>query len=185
MEHQNEKMKRSEERKQNRFPEWDYSEDGYYFITICTQDKKEIFGKVVNDEMVLNEYGKIVQEQWDWLAEQYPYVRLDEFIVMPNHFHGILIIEKNIDGRDNPRIVPTNNAYNRRHNLLSKTMNAFKTTSSKRINRSQKEFVFHWQRSFYDHVIRNEESLYKIRSYIHYNAQKWDVDEINPKNRKL
>ncbi len=115
--------------------------------------------------MILNEHGKIAEEQWLWLAGQYGYVKLDEFVIMPNHMHAILVIANDGDRRDNPRVVPTKIptiAYSRRHNLLSKSVNAFKTTTSKLIHQhGLKEFV--WQRSFYDHVIRNDESLRSIR----------------------
>jgi putative transposase len=104
---------------------------------------------------------------------------LDEFIIMPNHMHGIVVIENDIICRDNPRVVPT--IYNRRYNLLYKSVNAFKTTSSKLIHLTDlKEFI--WQRSFYDHIIRDEESLGTIREYIINNPMKWELDRNNPEN---
>jgi putative transposase len=75
-----------------RLPEYDYTQPGAYFVTICVKNRDCLFGEIVNGEMRLNEYGEIVTEKWRWLAQQYPYVKLDEFIVMPNHFHGILWI---------------------------------------------------------------------------------------------
>lgn len=131
--------------------------------------------------MVLNEYGKIVQKRWLWIQEQYEYVELDEFIIMPNHFHGILIIEYEIHkvgtGRDlslqgKQKIKP-----------LPQLIGAFKTTSSKMIHQSGKP-DFAWQRSFYDHIIRNEKSLNHIREYIRNNPLKWETDKNNPINIK-
>jgi putative transposase len=131
----------------------------------------------------LNPYGKIAQKRWLWLAQQYDYVKLDEFIIMPNHMHGIVVIENDIicrdSRRDNPRVVPT--IYSRRYNLLSKSVNAFKTTSSKLIHLTGLK-VFIWQRSFYDHIIRDEKSLGSTREYIINNPMKWELDRNNPEN---
>ena len=76
----------------NRLEGYDYSQSNYYYVTICTDERKEWFGEIKNDQMILNDHGQIVRQQWQWLAEQYTYVELDEYIVMPNHIHGILII---------------------------------------------------------------------------------------------
>ena len=172
------------QRKPTRLREYDYSQSGWYFITVCIKNRMEWFGDVVNEKMVLNAYGKIAREQWLWLARQYDYVKLDEFIIMPNHMHGIVVIENDVIRRDNPRVVPTvvpTNIHNRRYNLLSKSANAFKTTSSKLIHQNCLiEFI--WQRSFYDHIIRDEESLGSIREYIINNPMKWDLDRNNPEN---
>jgi len=143
--------------------------------------------------MILNSYGQIVYNQWLWLGQNFPFIRLDEFTVMPDHFHGVLeIVELSSDidlkihhaRRYHPRVVPTNTViptnaivtqtieneiYNRRYNLLSKTMNAFKTTSSKLIHQAGL-IDFKWQKSFYDHIIRDDESLNRIRFYIKNNA---------------
>ena len=75
-----------------RLPGYDYTQPGAYFITICVKDRKSIFGEIINRSMQLNKYGIIVRDTWEWLAKQYPYVRLDEYVIMPNHFHGILWI---------------------------------------------------------------------------------------------
>jgi REP element-mobilizing transposase RayT len=172
-------------RKSTRLGEYDYSRSGWYFITVCTKNRTKWFGDVVNGEMVLNAYGKIARDRWLWLARQYDYLKLDEFIVMPNHMHGIMVIENSIirSSRDNPRVVPTvpMAIYNRRYNSLSKSVNAYKTTSSKLIHQDGlMDFI--WQRSFYDHIIRDEESLGSIREYIINNPMKWDRDRNNPEN---
>ncbi len=142
---------------------------------------KCIFGKIKNCEMVLNEYGYIVQKRWLWIQEQYDYVKLDEFIIMPNHFHGILIIEyespnvgtgRDLSLRPNKKIKP-----------LSQLIGAFKTTSSKLIHQSGLS-EFSWQRSFYNHIIRNEKSLNHIREYIRNNPLKWETGKNNPINIK-
>ncbi len=148
---------------------YDYSESNYYFVTICTANRKEYFGKIENNQMVLNYHGQIVDQQWQWLAKQYSYVKLDEYVIMSNHMHGILIIEDS----DRSRPVPTHCIKS-----LSSLIGAFKTTSSKLIHQNRLS-DFSWQRSFYDHIIRNDESLNKIREYIINNPINWANDEEN------
>lgn len=160
-------------RKPIRLKNYDYSEPGYYFVTVCVKDRECCFGEIVNGEMALNKCGKIVDQQWQWLKQNFPYVDLDTFVIMPNHFHGILIINDVGTGLDPSlqKILP-----------LSNIIGAFKTTSSKKIHAAG--FLdFSWQRSFYDHVIRKDESLDKIRKYILNNPRQWDLDKENPKNQ--
>ncbi len=164
-------------RKPNRLKNYDYSQNGVYFVTVCVQDKLCFFGDVVEEKMVLSDVGEIVKNKWLWLANQYDYVFLDEFVVMPNHFHGILSICD--DGRDKSRLVPTvNTGKFVKTKPLSQLIGAFKTTSSKMIHKIGLE-KFKWQRSFYDHIIRNEKALQNIRNYIFKNPLKWKEDEYN------
>jgi len=160
------------QRKSNRLRNYDYSQGGYYFITICTQDRIEWFGKIQNGVIELNENGAIAVKQWIWLGEQYPYVVLDSYAVMPNHFHGIMGINAgNGRGRSLQKI-----------KSLSELVGAFKTTSSKLIHRIGVG-GFLWQKSFYDHIIRDELSLNRIRKYIMNNPKQWDTDIENTNNR--
>ncbi len=181
-------------RKRNRLRKWDYSIPHWYYVTNCTKNHREWFGKIDEGKMVLNEYGEIVQKQLLLLKKKYNYINLDEFIVMPNHFHGILVITENNIGAG--RDLPENNVrLKNRTSLdlslqnpvkiksLSELFGVFKTTSSKFIHRSGLP-DFSWQRSYYDHIIRNEKSLYKIRRYIRYNPLKWDIDKNNQINLK-
>ena len=150
-------------RRRNRLKHYDYSRNGYYFVTICTQNRMWDFGGIKNGEMVLNDNGVIVRKRWKWLAKQYQYVGLDEFVVMPNHLHGIVII----DGCNNN--VGTGRDLSLRETKiksLSELVGAFKTTSSK-IIRLNGLVDFCWQRSFYDHIIRNDKSLCRIKRYIY------------------
>jgi len=162
--------------KSMRLLHYNYSSEGYYFITICTKDRKNIFGKILENKMQLNKYGKIVKRQWLWLEKQYPYVNLDKYIIMPNHFHGIVIINKTGVGAGHDPHLPKIKIK-----PLTQLIGAFKTTSSKLIH--QNGFLeFRWQRSFYDRIIKNEKSLNNIREYIILNPLKWDYDRNNPKN---
>jgi REP element-mobilizing transposase RayT len=147
-------------RKSNRLKIYDYSLPGYYFITICTNDKGDILGKVINEKMILNELGKIVLASWKKLNVMYPYCELDYFQIMPDHFHSILIINSVGTSRDLSLQVKTKS--------LSSLIGVFKTISSKGVHLAVYK-NFKWQRSFYDRIIRNEKELYNIRKYIREN----------------
>ena len=134
-----------------------------------------MFGEVKAGAMILNDYGQIAGKQWIWLPEQYPYVELDEFVVMPNHFHGILSIVGNGRGVGNGR-----DRSLQKIKSLSELMGAFKTTSSKFIHKSGLS-EFQWQKSFHDHIIRDDEDLSRVREYIVNNPLKWDEDVENEK----
>ncbi len=170
-------------RKSMRLKDYDYSQDGYYFVTICVRNKTKYFGEIINGEMILNEIGEIAQKQWLWLAEQYDYVKLDEWIIMLNHLHGILIIENDINpvavgaGRD----LPLQRRQMRKIKSLSELIGAFKTTSSKLIHQNGLS-EFQWQRNYYERIIRNEKELDKIRKYIFENPLKWELDRNNLEN---
>ena len=148
---------------------YDYSQPGKYSVTICTQNKEHLFGQVVEGEMHRNELGEYMALCWKWLARQYPYVELDEWIVMPNHLHGILVIT---DGnRGGSRTAPT------KRKPLGRLVAAFKTVSTDRFNQMRgTPGAQLWQRDFYDHIIRNEDELNKIREYIRTNPLKWGTD---------
>ena len=157
------------ERKLNRLAGFDYSNGGYYFVTICTKNRINCFGNIVDGQMVLNECGQIVEHQWIWLQKQYKYVELDEYVIMSNHIHGIIIIDPVFvgNGRDH--------SLHEKIKSLSELIGAFKTTSSKLIHQLGMR-TFHWQKSFYDHIIRNEHSLFRIQEYIRNNPAKWELD---------
>jgi len=167
-------------RKPNRLKGYDYSQDGVYFITVCIQNHIEWFGNIKNEKMVLNKCGGIVEKQWAWLGDQYPYVVLDEHVVMPNHFHGIISILGN--GRMDGCVVGNGRDRSlQKIKPLPELIGAFKTTSSKLIH-GIGALQFHWQKSFYDHVIRSEKSLQAIREYVVNNSMKWDMDIENVRN---
>jgi len=241
--------------KSARLENYDYSQNGFYFITICTKDRELLFGNVKNNEMILNNIGNIVAGEWKKTEIIRKNVFLDEWIVMPNHIHGILIIDSGVEnpvnankqmngGRDAPagrlyggnatnnntptvdgisinndNIVDNKNicdginvrgngivrgrdappgrlyggksvAVNLQTNVnkskwksgtLGSIVNQFKSTCTKQIrNNINSNFV--WQSRFYDHIIRNEKSLNRIRQYIMDNPQKWEQDRNNVEN---
>jgi REP element-mobilizing transposase RayT len=146
---------------------YDYSQDNLYFVTICVKDMVCTFGNVENQQMILNDYGEIVKKQWFWLADQYSYINLHAFVVMPNHIHGIVEIKRNNAVIENQKI-----------KSLSQIIGALKTTASKQIHLSGKP-NFVWHRSFHDHIIRSEEAFEKISNYIENNPMKWKGDKFS------
>jgi len=164
------------ERKRNRLKNYDYSQEGYYFVTICTKDREEFFGNVKEGSMNLSRYGEIAHDFWAGVPAHFENVGIDEFSVMPNHIHGILIIEENVVG----------NAYmrslrNRTKMLLSKIIQQYKASVTRKINSLEGGLHFGWQKSFYDHVIRNDRSLDNLRRYLIDNPLKWELDIENRK----
>jgi REP element-mobilizing transposase RayT len=152
---------------------YDYSLAGAYFVTICTLEKVCLFGEIANGMMQLNPSGEIVTTVWVDLPAHYPYVHLDEFIIMPNHVHGILFLSN--QRRDRFR-----NLSLQQHGL-SEIIRGFKTWSAKRVNKGLgKTGTPIWQRSFYDRIIRDQEELLRIQEYIFNNPIKWEEDEENP-----
>jgi REP element-mobilizing transposase RayT len=164
------------ERKLTRLKGYDYSQCGYYFVTICTKDREEWFGKVEDGEMVLNTYGEVARNCWYDLPKHYLNCSLDSFVIVPNHVHGIIVIRSEKTVGNGLKPFPTHD--------LSEIIRGFKTFSSRRMNAEMMgNNKFHWQKSFYDHVIRNDRSLDNLRQYILNNPLKWELDIEN--NRGL
>lgn len=131
----------------------------------------------------LSEYGKIAEKQWHWLGEQYPYIKLHEFVVMPNHIHGIIEINRSIIdvGTDRDLSLHHDLSQHQKIKSLSELMGAYKTTTSKKIHLIGNK-TFAWQRSFHDHIIRDEKSFNRISNYISDNPLKWDLDQFHVKH---
>ena len=162
-------------RRSIRLQGYDYSQAGAYFVTIVTWQREMLFGKIVNGEMKLNEFGEIVSQKWQWLETQYEYMELGAWVVMPNHFHGILVIHD--DGRGGSRPAPTPT----KRKSLGGLIGAFKTVSTKQINLLRNtEGQVVWQRNYYEHIIRNESEMDRITRYIESNPARWADDDENP-----
>jgi REP element-mobilizing transposase RayT len=168
------------ERKSTRLRNYDYSKSGYYFITICTKNGEEWFGRIEDGKMIVNPYGEVARSFWIQIRDHFKEVGIDEFLVMPNHLHGILIIEEIMVGNAYMRSL-----QDRTKMLLSKVIQQYKSSVSRIIHLSKNNISFQWQRSFYDHVIRNEIELSRIRDYIQNNPLKWDLDRENPSSRNF
>lgn len=144
------------ERKSPRIPKYDYSNSNYYFITLCTHEHRCIFGNPGE----LNPLGKIVQRDLLSIPKYYPGVKIDKFVVMPNHVHAIIVLE---NGFINPSI--------------SKIVALYKTGVTKQLRKIRPDIQV-WQRSFYDHIIRNKKSYEDIWTYIDNNPLKWEMDKL-------
>ena len=165
-------------RKSIRLKDYDYSQPGAYFITICTHKKQCILGEVADDGMKLSRFGEIVKTEWLKTFEIRKNLILDEYIVMPNHFHGIIIV----DGRGTLQRAPTFEKFGRPvSNSIPTVVRLFKSATTNRVNelRHTPESPF-WQRNYLEHIIRNEDELNKIREYIQNNPLKWHLDRENP-----
>jgi len=162
-------------RKLNRLNNFDYQTQTVYFVTTNTQQFKHHFGKVVKGEMNLNSCGKIVQNQLLWLEENYSYVHLHNYVIMPNHVHILLEINQYTTDRSRP--VPTVSSIPKIKSLSS-IIGAFKTTSSKQIHLNG-NLDFNWHRSFHDLIINDEIAFNKINCYINENPLKWKLDKLN------
>ena len=161
-------------RRSIRLKGYDYSQEGLYFITINTKDRKCLFGKIVNGKMILNDAGKIADECWLEIPKHFPNVVLHEHIVMPNHVHGIIEI--------NP--VRTSHVM-AQHNQFSKPIpgsisviiQQYKSSVTKFVNKNNISH-FSWQSRFYEHIIRNEQSYQQIADYIINNPKNWTEDNF-------
>ncbi len=168
----------------NRLKNWDYSSPGYYFITICTRERIPYFGEIQNGDMRSFTLGKIAHHFWIEIPNHFQNAKIDNFVVMPNHVHGIVVIDLIVEPRDN---VETQHAASLRQRGKP-TGSLLKPGSIATIIRSYKSAVtrwarqngyqdFAWQSRFYDHIIRDENSLNNIRAYIAGNPLKWEIDE--------
>ena len=170
----------------------DYTQAGAYFITICTHDRACLFGQVVDDAMEMSDYGRIVEEEWLRSSEVRLEIRLhaDEFVVMPNHVHGIVWIVDT--GRGDRLVAPTEFITQTRPGTAARAngpapsslgafVAGFKAATTKRINqRRNTPGMRVWQRNYYEHIVRNDQSLALIRQYIIENPMRWARDPENP-----
>ena len=164
-------------RKSLRLKNYNYSLPGAYFVTICTYHKKGILSDIINNEIELNQFGKIIENEWMKTAQIRNNVELDEYIIMPNHFHGILFIKS----RGVLQYAPTTNKFHSPSQNIGSIIRGFKSATTKRINqlRNMPENPV-WQRNYYEHVIRSENELNCIREYIKNNPLRWQYDKENP-----
>ena len=175
-----------EGRRSIRIPDYDYSEPGYYFVTICVKNRQCTFGYMEDGKMVLSRFGYIARREWRQTIKSRRYISPDAFIVMPNHVHAIVHIKV---GRGMARHAPTVNSSvvpgrkfaQPQGNTLSSIVGSFKSAVSKCINRlgdASDESL--WQRNFYERIVWTDEGLANTRDYIRLNTLRWHVDPENP-----
>jgi REP-associated tyrosine transposase len=175
-----------------RLPHYDYRQQGAYFVTVCARNKLCLFGKIIENRMHQNLLGDIVEKTWLQIPLHAPYVYLSEYVVMPNHFHGLLNIQYSCNA-----IHPENYTAKK---ILPKSLGAlirsFKSATTKEINElglnpfisdnisqninnvSGKRQSSIWQPRYYEHVVRNDEELYFIKQYINENPLRWHLDSL-------
>lgn len=168
-------------RRSLRLKDFDYSQSAAYFLTNCTHDRGSLFGEIIDGQMLMNACGEIVVDCWNNLSFHDPAIQLDAFVVMPNHVHGIIIILDNrVVGAIHESPLPKN-ISERRVMLIPKIVGRFKMNSAKRINQLRKTSGMPvWQRNYFEHIIRNEKALGRIRNYIETNPLRWQFDKENP-----
>ena len=182
-----------------RLQSWDYGWNGSYFITICTKNREYFFGEIKNGKMELSPIGKITEKYWHEIPQHFSFVKLGAFVVMPNHIHGIIIIDKKSDDNnpivsetvvvETPKLgvstittpVPTEPKTGGKNQkwksgTLGAIINQYKRICT--INSRKIEPYFAWQPRFYDHIIRNEKSFQKISEYIINNPKNWINDKF-------
>jgi putative transposase len=187
-------------RRSIRLKEYDYATAGAYFVTICTQHRVCLFGEIVEGVIRLNDAGKMIQGVLNKLSVKYIGVEIDEFIVMPNHIHMIIVLNTNVGA--GPRACPDNEGTNMQLQKgqprgvaptmsLPDIVHRFKSLTTSRYLDGVKQKGWLpfpgklWQRNYYEHIIRNENDLNEIREYIVNNPLKWQLDKDNPQNIKM
>lgn len=168
-----------------RLPNRDYTANGYYFVTICTYKKHCYFGNIVNNQMKLSQVGKTAQKNWQEIPNHFNNVYIDAYVIMPNHLHGIIIIDRPTEKLN--LMMQSTDKSNKfaplKPGSLSAIIQAYKASVT-RWCRKNDDNIFCWQSRFYEHIIRNDNSLENIRNYIVNNPLKWAEDKNNPMNIK-
>ncbi len=166
-----------------RLPGHDYSSPGAYFVTVCVDEGECLLGEVVNGGMELSEWSKIAWDCWQAIPEHFPHVELNAFAVVPNHIHGIVVITRPVVGAQYaaPLQAPPTDAQ---PGPLGVIIRSFKSAATRRINRlrGMPGSPF-WQRNYWEHIIRNDASLNRIRTYIQSNPAHWAEDRLHPSSR--
>lgn len=176
-------------RKLNRLRSYDYSQSGMYFVTICTQNRKHLFGCIKNGVMYLNLNGNIAYKYFNEIPKHHNNINIDQFVIMPNHVHGIITVgtrhavssvNNTNDFNGTRHAVPLRKFGVPMSNSLSSIIGSYKSAVTKHINKSSTRFNGSiWQRNYYDHIIRDDTDLNRIRMYIQNNPINWHKDALN------
>ncbi|HCY75399.1 MAG TPA: transposase [Ignavibacteriales bacterium] len=167
-----------------RLQNWNYANPWWYFVTINTKNHKELFGEINSGKMILNDVGKMAEKIWLDIPEHFSFAELDYFVIMPNHIHGILILNDHCkDVACNVSTLAVNAKFSKlspKKYTLSTVIRSYKSAVTKWCNKN--EILFEWQPRYFDRIIRNETELYNIRKYIEQNPLKWEIEKNNPDN---
>ena len=163
---------------------YDYTQDGVYFVTVITQNRSCLFGELAGETMCLNPAGRVAEECWRAVPDHFPHVELDEFVIMPNHVHGIIRIvgAKNFSPLQPDSVtLHGGTTFRSPTRTIGSVVRGFKIGVTKWF-RTNTEIQKVWQRNYYEHIIRNEAALTRIRQYTKENPARWAEDDENPKN---
>ena len=170
-------------RRSIRLSDYDYSQPGAYFITLVTRRRENLFGEIKDGEIRLNKAGIILWGVWNCLPGRFPQIALDAAAVMPNHFHGIMIINEPVHVP--VRVIHESPLRERRRMTLPLMVGYFKMNTSKRINiLLNSQGIPVWQRNYYEHIIRDDDDHNRIHYYIESNIDNWATDDENPAKPK-
>jgi REP element-mobilizing transposase RayT len=165
-----------------RLKDYDYSSNGAYFITLCADKFKQYFGKIENERVFLSVSGVFAEQCWREIPDHFPFIQIDEFVIMPNHVHGIIIIDsapcRDVAGNVSTEI--KNDGMSKispKKGTISSVIRSYKSAVTKAGNANK--LPFKWQSGFYEHVIRNNDDLQLTREYIVNNPMKWHLDQYN------
>ena len=187
-------------RRSTRLQDWDYSWPWWYYVTIVVKSRQCRFGHIEDDRVALSDLGKIAEDCWRQIPQHHGGIDLDDYVVMPNHIHGIVILNGSGEGRRDVQLnVPTDGgtltecpytsrreamgALSPKRGSLSVVIRTFKAAVTAHV-RNAGIADFGWQERFHDHIIRNDADLRRIRTYISNNPLQWAIDEENPQRRK-
>jgi putative transposase len=162
---------------------YDYTQVGEYYVTLCIKDRESVLGEIIRNEMHLTRIGEIVEECWEDIPKHFSNAVLDEFVIMPNHVHGVVILVGARHAVPQLEIPPSDEERFGKPvcGSLSTIIRSFKSAASNRIH-SEGYSAFAWQRNYYEHIIRDGNDLDRIRKYIADNVTKWSEDKENPAN---
>jgi len=164
-------------RRSIRLPGYDYASAGWYFVTICCHKRQNLFGEIRQGEMALNAAGEMVEECWFNIPKHFPNTVLHEFVVMPNHVHGI--IELTVGAENFLPLQPIQHEFQKMiPQSVSSIVKGFKIGATKWMRQNTTEYQI-WQRNYYEHIIRNEDSYRDISNYIINNPQNWPEEELD------
>ena len=187
-------------RRSIRLASHDYAGPATYFVTICASERACLFGEVVDGNMVLNDIGRAIEQEWQRTGALRSNVDLDAFVVMPNHFHGIITVRRPTppviaDRLEAPPVVEAGRSVGASRRLARSATNLapgslgaivaqFKSATTKRVSSMLGESVTLWQRNYYEHIVREAADLARIRDYIANNPASWSEGVENPANRR-
>jgi REP element-mobilizing transposase RayT len=164
-------------RRSIRLPHYDYAQRGVYFITLCVQHRRSLFGDVIDGSMVLKNLGEIVATEWRRTSKIRPNIAVDEFVVMPNHLHGLIVMEPLRRGVSHT----PGGKFRSPAQTVSAIVRGFKGSTTRLINELQgTPGVMLWKRNYYEHIVRDDRELQRIREYIANNPAQWALDRENP-----